>query len=299
MADQKDVRYCKKCSYIFLKFILFTYAIVWWVVGGIILATGIYAEVERQRYKTMEGVFLAPAIILIVLGSILFVVSFIGVLGTLRDNITLLKVFMYTLTVCLFLELISGIVALYFRDKSMELLNNHIRRGIENYYDDLDFRNIMDYVQKKFECCGAQAFQDWEVNMYHKCLSHSALSCGVPHSCCIVLDPKAVVNTHCGSNVLNKERLSLVDVIYVRGCTDAFFLWLSDNFSIMAAVLLAILLPQLFGEVVSWLYISRVEDSIREYGDYRDGLLNSNTKEREVKKQGRVAKWCQCLPDID
>ena len=62
------------------------------LIGGVILAVGIYAEVERQRYKTLDGLFLAPAIILIVLGLLMFIVSFIGVLGSLRDNITMLKV---------------------------------------------------------------------------------------------------------------------------------------------------------------------------------------------------------------
>lgn len=62
------------------------------LIGGLILAIGIYAEVERQRYKTLEGVFLAPAIILILLGIVMFVVSFIGVLASLRDNLLLLKV---------------------------------------------------------------------------------------------------------------------------------------------------------------------------------------------------------------
>lgn len=56
------------------------------------MSIGIYAEVERQRYKTLEGVFLAPAIILIVLGIVMFLVSFIGVLASLRDNLMLLKV---------------------------------------------------------------------------------------------------------------------------------------------------------------------------------------------------------------
>lgn len=62
------------------------------LIGGFILAIGIYAEVERQRYKTLEGMFLAPAIILILLGIVMFIVSFIGVLASLRDNLTLLKV---------------------------------------------------------------------------------------------------------------------------------------------------------------------------------------------------------------
>lgn len=42
-----------------------------------------------------------------------------------------------------------------------------------------------------------------------------------------------------------------------------------------------------------------MEDAILEYGHYMDGLLNSNSPERENKPHGRVAKWFKCMPDID
>lgn len=71
------------------------------------MAIGIYAEVERQRYKTLEGVFLAPAIILIILGIVMFIVSFIGVLASLRDNLTLLKVVSASLIVSSSLSLLT------------------------------------------------------------------------------------------------------------------------------------------------------------------------------------------------
>uniref|UniRef100_A0A3Q4BKP3 Tetraspanin n=1 Tax=Mola mola TaxID=94237 RepID=A0A3Q4BKP3_MOLML len=248
------------------------------LIGGFILAIGIYAEVERQRYKTLEGVFLAPAIILILLGIIMFVVSFIGVLASLRDNLTLLKVFMYTLTLCLILELLGGIVALVFRNQTVELLNKNIRKGIVNYYDDLDFKNIMDFVQKKFKCCGGQEFTDWSVNMYHNCSAPGPLACGVPYTCC--------TTTKVGVTITIKCRLDLIDKIHIRGCTDAFFIWLMDNYKIMAALLLGILLPQFFGVIVSWLYITRVEDAISEYGHHVDGLLHPNAHERQAKRQG-------------
>lgn len=299
MSSNDDIRYCHKCSYVFLKFTLFGYAIIWWLIGGFVLAIGIYAEVERQRYKTLEGVFLAPAIILIVLGIVMFIVSFIGVLASLRDNITLLKVFMYTLMVCLLLQLLGGILALVFRNQTVELLNKNIRRGMVNYYDDLDFKNIMDFVQKKFQCCGGQTYKDWDVNMYHNCSAPGPLACGVPYTCCVTTKPNEVANTLCGYKVLEKERLDLIDTIHIRGCTDAFFIWLMDNYKIMAGLLLGILLPQFFGVLVTWLYITRVEDAISEYGHYMDRLLESNAHERESKRQGRVAKWFKCMPEID
>ncbi|XP_060782300.1 tetraspanin-15 isoform X1 [Neoarius graeffei] len=288
-----SVRYCAKCSYLFLKFILVIYATIFWLIGGFILAIGIYAEVERQRYKTLEGIFLAPAIILIVLGIVMFIVSFIGVLASLRDNLTLLKVFLYMLAVCLILELLGGIVALLFRNRTVELLNKNVRKGMVNYYDDLDFKNIMDFVQRKFKCCGGMEYKDWAVNMYHNCSAPGPLACGVPYTCCIT-KPNEVTNTLCGYKALEKERLELADSIHVRGCTDAVFLWLMDNYKIMAGLLLGILLPQFFGVIVTWLYITRVEDAIQEYGNYQDDLIN-----REARKQGKLAKSCSCMPLFD
>uniref|UniRef100_A0AAY4E4L5 Tetraspanin-15 n=2 Tax=Denticeps clupeoides TaxID=299321 RepID=A0AAY4E4L5_9TELE len=297
--DMTEVRYCERCSYLFLKFSLIFYATIFWLIGGLVLAIGIYAEVERQRYKTLEGVFLAPAIILIVLGVVMFIVSFIGVLASLRDNLTLLKVFLYTLLFCLILELTGGVVALLFRNQTMKVLNKSIRKGMVNYYDDLDFKNIMDFVQRKFMCCGSQEFTDWKVNMYHNCSAPGPLACGVPYTCCLKSKPSDVDNTLCGHDVLNEkfQRHDVDSLVYVRGCTDAVFIWLQDNYKIMAGLLLGILLPQFFGVIFTWLYITRVEDAIEEFGNYQDGLLEDNT--REVKRHSKLAKSCKCMPLFD
>uniref|UniRef100_A0A8C1UDH1 Tetraspanin n=1 Tax=Cyprinus carpio TaxID=7962 RepID=A0A8C1UDH1_CYPCA len=291
-----EVRYCDRCSYLFLKFCLIVYATIFWLIGGFILAIGIYAEVERQQYKTLEGVFLAPAIILIVLGVIMFIVSFIGVLASLRDNLCLLKVFLYMLAVCLILELASGILALIFRRQTEDLLNKNIRKGMVNYYDDLDFKNIMDFVQKTFKCCGGTDFSDWKVNMYHNCSAPGPLACAVPYTCCLS-KPSEVVNTMCGYEALKKERLENIDVIYTRGCTNAVFIWFMDNYKIMAGLLLGILVPQFFGVIFTWLYITRVEDAIEEYGHYMDGLLDGGPQ--GTKQQSKWAKCCKCMPLID
>lgn len=60
------------------------------LLGLCVLCIGVYAEVERQKNRTLEGVFLAPAVVLILLGLVMFTVSVIGMVGSLRDNKTLL-----------------------------------------------------------------------------------------------------------------------------------------------------------------------------------------------------------------
>ncbi|KAG8448855.1 hypothetical protein GDO86_015796 [Hymenochirus boettgeri] len=289
MASE-EVRYCARFSYLFLKFSLVVYSTVFWLIGMFILAIGIYAEVERQKYKTLHGIFLAPAIILILLGILMFVVSFIGVLASLRDNLCLLKVFMYTLGVCLLLELSGGIISLIFRNQTMDLINRNIGRGIKNYYDDLDFKNILDFTQKQFRCCGGKDYMDWKQNQYHECPGIGPQSCGVPYSCCI-RNKTDVINTMCGYNAMKLERLNAIKFIYVRGCTDAVIIWFLDNYTIMAGVLLGILLPQFLGVLLCLLYITRVEDMINEW-DNSGVLLEEEQSKPEIEFSKLGCCWC-------
>ncbi|XP_037997207.1 tetraspanin-15 isoform X2 [Motacilla alba alba] len=239
VGDPEQARYCGRLSYLCLKLSLITYSTTFWVIGALVLAVGIYAEIERQKYKTLESAFLAPAIILILLGIVMFLVSFVGVLASLRDNLCLLQA-------------------------TIKFLNDNIRRGIENYYDDLDFKNIMDSVQKQFKCCGGEDYRDWSQNVYHNCAAPGPLACGVPYTCCI-RNKTDIINTMCGYKTIDQERLSVQHVIYVRGCTNAVLIWFLDNYSIMAGVLLGILLPQFLGVLLTLLYVTRVEDIISEH----------------------------------
>ncbi|XP_030074619.1 tetraspanin-15 isoform X3 [Microcaecilia unicolor] len=253
------VRYCKRFSYLCLKFSIVSYCTIFWLIGASILIIGIYAESERQTYKTLQGAFLAPAIVLILLGVLMFIVSFIGVLGSLRDNLYLLRMFMYTLGMCLILEVNGGVLALVFRHKTVALLNNNMQRGIRNYYEDLDFKNIMDYIQRQ----------------------------GV------------VPNSMCGYKTLKKERLELVNIIHTRGCINAIIIWFLDNYTIMAAMLLGILLPQFLGVLLSLLYLTHVEDIIFDWKSSTSVLLSSSGNNPQQSQSEIVFTQmgcCRCYP---
>uniref|UniRef100_A0A663M991 Tetraspanin-15 n=1 Tax=Athene cunicularia TaxID=194338 RepID=A0A663M991_ATHCN len=216
------------------------------ILGLVILCVGIYAEVERQKHKTLEGIFLAPAIILLLLGFTMFGVSFVGMVGSLRDNRTLLK------TVrplpCSPCSPRDGLAWFWFFCPQMNaVFHSNIQEGIRHYYDDLDFKNILDFVQEKFSCCGGDEYRDWEVNQYHSCNSSGPLACGVPYTCCVRKVPGEVINTLCGYRTLDKERLELLSIIHVRGCIHAVGLWLKDNFEATLGIVCSLLLPQVRG----------------------------------------------------
>ncbi|XP_078421771.1 tetraspanin-15 isoform X3 [Cetorhinus maximus] len=250
-------------GYLALKLTLGVFSTLFWLLGLLILCIGIYAEVERQQNKTMDSLFLAPAIILLLLGLSMFAVSFAGMVGALRDNRLLLKV-----------------VLLLFKA--------NVREGIKHYYDDLDFKNILDRIQVKFSCCGGDEYKDWAVNQYHACDAPGPMACGVPYSCCMNKQGD-VINTQCGYQTLHKERFEVDTIIYVRGCVDAISLWFMDNIGITVGILAALLLPQVIGIVLSCLYLK----TLSQHRDEFDGFRMFIPYEL-LDLSG--AGWCLCLP---
>lgn len=66
------------------------------------------------------------------------------------------------------------------------------------------------------------------------------------------------------------QRLSVQNVIYVRGCTNAVLIWFMDNYTIMAGLLLGILLPQVgWGPLLSGRGGGWAVDSSSVAGVYR------------------------------
>ncbi|XP_023676402.1 tetraspanin-15 isoform X1 [Paramormyrops kingsleyae] len=282
--------------YYCIKFTLNIYSMLFSLLGLCVLCVGLYAEVERQKNRTLEGIFLAPAVVLILLGLVMFTVSLVGMVGSLRDNKILLHMFLCVLCVLLALQALALIIALICEKKTSGLFHSTIREGIKHYYDDLDFKNILDYVQEKFSCCGGDEYKDWEVNQYHYCNGSGPLACGVPYTCCVrhkVVE--GVVNTLCGYRTLHQERVELDGVIHVRGCIHAVNLWMGDNVGVTLGLCFAVGLPQLLGIILSCLFWNLLVE-MSESTDMVDFRLlkKAGFEYSELDLSG--AGWCLCLP---
>ncbi|KAF7200813.1 tetraspanin-15-like [Nothobranchius furzeri] len=272
MPSYSDVRKTNHFYY-FIKFTLNIYSMVFSLMGLCVLCVGVYAEVERQKNRTLEGIFLAPAVVLILLGLVMFTVSVVGMVGSLRDNKTLLHMFLCVLCVLLLLQTVALTAALIFEKKTSTLFQSTIREGIKHYYDDLDFKNILDYVQQKVVSFASNALLHRTtvliLNTWLK-LSSGFFLCSV------------------------HQRETLHDDIYVRGCIHAVNLWMSDNIGITVAVCCAIGLPQLLGIILSCVFWNLLVD-MSESADMVDfKLKKSEFDYSDLDLAG--AGWCLCLP---
>lgn len=204
-----------------VKYSLFFFNLIFWLLGAGLTGLGTWSLLQEYNenatwvnVQTIFDVVLHISLTLILIGSIVFCMSFAGCLGALRENLCLLKLvciiriaFLKTSDLTLLLlfffflqyslkllflfigEIILSTVAFMFPNSFLNYLKDNLSKDpIQNYRNDSNLRNLIDVIQMEFKCCGIsdKGYKDWSGNVYFNCNStnRSSESCAVPFSCC-------------------------------------------------------------------------------------------------------------------
>ncbi|XP_025946986.1 tetraspanin-33 isoform X3 [Apteryx rowi] len=119
------------------------------MISMVMVAVGVYARLLKHAEAAMACLAVDPAILLIVVGVLMFLITFCGCIGSLRENICLLQTFSICLTVVFLLQLAAGVLGFVFSDKARGKVSEIINGAIVHYRDDLDLQNLIDFGQKE------------------------------------------------------------------------------------------------------------------------------------------------------
>ncbi|XP_061636404.1 tetraspanin-33 isoform X3 [Phyllopteryx taeniolatus] len=177
------------------------------VLSAILIAVGIYAKVAKEK-DVVDTLALDPALLFMAIGSLTFVITFLGCFGALRNATCPLKMV-------------------------IERTERLMMKSVVRYREDRDLDNAIDFVQKKFQCCGVDGYKDWSGNAYFECSDSnpSSEACGVPFSCCVAPGNRTVPNTMCGFGTQRASR-----DIFLAGCLDKIVRWLDRNIRTVAGL---------------------------------------------------------------
>ncbi|XP_077992662.1 tetraspanin-33-like [Glandiceps talaboti] len=249
-----------------IKYLLFAFNFIFWIIGFLLLGLGIWATLEKGIGNVMDhlDIITDPAIVLIVVGSGIFILGFSGCVGALRENTLLLMFFYLFLGLILILEVIAGIVAIVFSQETYDQADKVVQRAIVRYREDLDLRNFIDFIQIELECCGGRnGFQDWQKNRYFNC-SDTNLSrekCGVPYSCCQPEDGgNNIINTQCGYDTTDKPAAAVSDQIYVTGCIDKLVSYVNSNVYLIGGLAIGVAIIQVIGIILARILHTQIEE---------------------------------------
>ncbi|XP_069085455.1 tetraspanin-33 [Pleurodeles waltl] len=248
-----------------VKFLLFFFNMLFWVIAMVMISIGVYAQVMKHAEAAIACLAVDPALLLIVVGVLMFLITFCGCIGSLRENICLLQTFAVCLTIVFLLQLAAGVLGFVFSDKARGKVSEVINNAIVHYRDDLDLQNLIDFGQKEFDCCGGISYKDWSQNMYFNCTveNPSREQCSVPYSCCLPSDRQSVINTMCGQGMQALDYLEAGLYIHTNGCIDRLVNWLHTNLFLLGGIALGLAIPQLVGILLSQILANQIRDQVK------------------------------------
>jgi len=219
------------------------------------MAVGVWAWTEKDTFSNLSrltNITLDPAFILIVAGSVTFVIGFTGCVGALRENTRLLSAYAVFLAILLLLELTTGILGFIFKDWIKQQATGGFQAFIVHYRDDPDQQNLIDWIQEGWlQCCGIEGPKDWDRNVYFNCSSAdvgSREACGVPFSCCKPQVNEIIKNKQCGYDVRKPDyNYDVAKIINDKGCLQAGEAWMERNLIVVVGVMVAIAFLQILG----------------------------------------------------
>jgi len=245
-----------------VKYIIFFINVLFWFLSVLILGVGIFVMVEkREVYSKLTDLYYDPAVIFVVLGGLMFIITFTGCIGALRENTCLLAFYAGTITVLLILEIVCGIVGFVNSDKLEEKVDEKLRNAIVFYRDPTkpDLHFLIDSAQAELGCCGSRAHTDWEANLYFNCSALQSVSaCGVPFSCCKTEDLRA--NRQCGFGVDKLSPIARQERINVEGCLTVSVQFLKDNLALIGGLSFGVLVLQILTVCLASMFRRQILD---------------------------------------
>ncbi|XP_076260649.1 tetraspanin 26A isoform X2 [Rhynchophorus ferrugineus] len=238
-----------------LKYMIFGFNVLFWLLGLCILTVGVWAWSEKDIFNNLgkvANIALDPAFILICVGTVTFVIGFTGCVGALRENTCLLATYAIFLSVLLLFEMTAGILGFVFKDWIKAQAAIGFQTFIIHYREDPDQQNLIDWIQEDWlQCCGIEGPKDWDRNNYFNCSSKdvgSREACGVPFSCCKRKPNEIIKNKQCGYDVRKPGfAFDVSKIINEQGCLEAVEEWTEKNFISIVSCSFVILFLQILG----------------------------------------------------
>lgn len=256
-----DFTYISGC----VKYTMFFFNLLFLLAGALFVSIGTYAVIDKWtsgetfRFENVYDVLFNLAFLIIIVGGVVFIVSFAGCIGALRENLCLLKFYSLCLLLFFVAEMVVAALGFIFPHKMSSFLEGTLSEElIRNYRDDIDLRNVIDLVQQDFKCCGisSEGYKDWSKNQYFNCTENNPAveRCGVPFSCCLTdsrsVSDDGLVNIMCGFGFQAKPYKEVVQHIYTQGCIQRLKVLVEQNIYTVAIVTLGVAIAQL---LVIWL----------------------------------------------
>jgi CD63 antigen len=222
-----------------VKYILFVFNFLFLLAGLALIVVGAIVHVQTSKSGFSESAT-GAGIFIIVIGSIVFLVTFFGCAGSINNNHCMVVTYGILLLVILLAQIAAVITGFMMRDKVTMKVKAEMERTQATY--DLKPDSVVgktwNQTQKDLQCCGTTSYRTWSVNPELN-ETHS-----VPDSCC------KNFTDFCGygKNVPG----TIPDNLYEKGCFTAIEVILKTYLLAVAVAAAAVGVLEILGIIFAF-----------------------------------------------
>ncbi|XP_020767843.2 tetraspanin-4 isoform X3 [Odocoileus virginianus] len=218
-----------------VKYLMFAFNLLFWLGGCGILGVGIWLAATQGNFATLSSSFpsLSAANLLIVTGTFVMAIGFVGCIGAIKENRCLLLTFFVALLLVFLLEACITILFFAYTDKGAPAVlqidkyaQQDLKKGLHLYGTpgNVGLTNAWSIIQTDFRCCGVSNYTDW-FEVYN--------ATRVPDSCCLEFSES------CG--------LHAPGTWWKAPCYETVKMWLQENLLAVGVFGLCTALVQILG----------------------------------------------------
>lgn len=245
------------CGVWIAKYVLCIFNFLFFILGTIVLGAGIWlaadkasliallkmVESEHIEQFTQPAVIEQMAYVLIACGTVMFLLSFLGYCGAIRESPCLLTTYAIFMIIILIVEITIGGLAAAYKDRAKSETKIFLQSTITKYYssaENADAVTLMwNHLMAQMSCCGVDNYKDFELSSAWNVNKGNRT---VPEACCILSDENTFKPEDSTCPVSPTTNNSHIE----KGCYDAVINWIISNRNIVISVGIGIGLVQLF-----------------------------------------------------
>ncbi|XP_009466421.1 PREDICTED: tetraspanin-1 [Nipponia nippon] len=231
----------------FIKVMMILFNLAIFLGGGTLLGVGIWVTVDGQSFLDIFGTISSSIMqvvnvsyFLIVIGSILLVIGFLGCYGAQKESKCLLMMFFSVVLIIFIAEVAAAVVALVYTGLAETLLTAVVTPLLkEKYGKDKSLTHIWNVTMTEIHCCGLNNYTDFTSSPWLE--EHGTY----PESCCNFEQP-------CNETLAEKSE--------VQGCFHQILEEIKTNAGVVGGVAAGIAVLEIASMAVSMYLYCKLDE---------------------------------------
>jgi tetraspanin-18 len=269
------------CGATCAKYILCLFNFIFFVIGSAVLCVGIWLAVDKTsfihlthfntmnesveiqnkargiiRELTEPTVIEQGAYILIAAGAFIFIISFLGYCGAIKESRVLLTAYGLFIVIIALLQIASIALAAFYKDKAETHTKEFFLHTIRKYYTTIDRKDAVtlswDFMMAELRCCGVHNSVDFQVaSEFVKYTNEKGDGQIVPEACCkLHSNHDLAVFKPVDDNCIYAPTTS--NSYMQKGCYDTVYDFLISHLNVVIGVAVAVIAVQILGIIFAF-----------------------------------------------